>query len=357
MRIRGCKSPFLISLFIVSIACFILNLLNLPREAFTFETGRETVVTQGISNNSPIKSFIGTRWEANGKCLSFEEGMDNINDLISNSKQIFVIMPPKAGGSSMKQFTYSCMNTPNRRNWIRVPDKAKQNLMRKYKMDRVIAAHLNKNTLRDLSEHTSRGTLIIYMHREGTDRLLSAVKQVALDLCRFRLSGPKQKFDRNKPPDMSNPLYAAPVNETHCVLNEGLFIDIIETKMYEIGNGPDDTLTCDAYEAIEQNLPNFVFLHYTQQNKLQNLFAKHYCPDQEKKHILENVSSKRIGRKLFIKLDNDGEEHPISEWVIEKGNMIEWSLKMKGNRCQHKTRRIEDAMFACKDEIYQISEP
>lgn len=269
-----------------------------------------------------------------------------MDDMVSTAKQIFVVMSPKAGGSSMKAFINSCMNTPNIRNWINDRDQAKQNLKRDFKIDKVISTHFNAETLIDLSKHTSRGTLITYLYREETDRLLSVIKQVTERLC----SDVRQiQLDE----ELENRLHAVPRNETHCVLNEGAFVDIIEQREREIKDGPDDILRCGSYEAIEKNLPNFVFLHYKQGNQLQSLISKHYCPDQ--KSISINVTGKKP-RNISIQLEkNEAEIHTISEWLAEKTSIIEWSLKMKGRRCQYKTRKIEDALFACEDEMYQIS--
>ena len=59
---------------------------------------------------------------------------------------------------------------------------------------------------------------------------------------------------------------------------------------------------------------------------------------------------------MFIQLESDETEiHTVGDWLAEKGDIIEWSLKMKGRGCQYKTRKIEDALYDCEDEMYQIS--
>ena len=221
--------------------------------------------------------------------------------------------------------------------------------MSEFRMDKIMSSHsTNLKTITDLSKHTSRGSLIIYLHREETDRLLSAIKQVAERLCKSEF----EKFRLNE--ELESTIHAEPVNKTHCVLHERSFFDIIEQRPMEIQHGPDDILRCEAYEAIEQSLPNLVFLHYKQQNRLQSLLAKHYCPHMNEPVTINVFSNKTID--IFIQSGNDKEEvHTISDWLVEKGDMIEWSLKMKGRGCQYKTRKIEDALFDCKDEIYQIS--
>jgi hypothetical protein len=42
----------------------------------------------------------------------------------------------------------------------------------------------------------------------------------------------------------------------------------------------------------------------------------------------------------------------------EKGDLIEWALQLKeGVGCEAKTRKIEDDLFACPDEMIQFSGP
>ena len=41
------------------------------------------------------------------KCLTFNEGLDN---LISKSKQIIIMMPVKASGTTMSKFIMKCMD-------------------------------------------------------------------------------------------------------------------------------------------------------------------------------------------------------------------------------------------------------
>lgn len=62
-------------------------------------------------------------------------------------------------------------------------------------------------------------------------------------------------------------------NDTHCTLDEVAVVDLIEKRLGDVGMGSPDILTCKAYEAIEHNAPNMIFMHYTQAGKLQKLLT------------------------------------------------------------------------------------
>eukprot|EP00957_Ditylum_brightwellii_P022976 1734066-Ditylum_brightwellii.AAC.1 len=42
-----------------------------------------------------------------GKCLTFDE---DLNELVSRAEQVFITMPAKSAGSSLKDFVTQCMN-------------------------------------------------------------------------------------------------------------------------------------------------------------------------------------------------------------------------------------------------------
>lgn len=203
----------------------------------------------------------------------------------------------------------------------------------------------------DLAKHGSRQTLIIYIHREETYRLLSAIKHVTAGF----LCDPKYPRYKLKNFDMS--VFHTERNETHCTSDEGSVVDLIESGYEEIGIGASQILTCNAFEAIEQNAPNIVLVHYKQANKLQKLLAKHHCPEllNEEWHPTEaNVASEK-GRVEYLRMKN-GNSIKLDEWLHEKRDVIEYTLKMKHNvSCQGKARHMEDDLFACKDEVMQIT--
>ena len=114
--------------------------------------------------------------------LGFEEDMDK---LLSMYKQVFVIMPSKAAGTTFKVFTKRCMASMKLNAFV---DHAPQ--LRKFekdvdtvfrselKMPTLISSHVDKASLHEVLRSATDDTLIVYIHRQETNRLLSAIKHV-----------------------------------------------------------------------------------------------------------------------------------------------------------------------------------
>jgi len=234
--------------------------------------------------------------------LDFEEKMDAI---LSKSKQVFVIMPAKAAGTSMKEFTAKCMKREEQDNFVNHKGWKKELLTKSLRLPSLITSHAySENPMVDLATHASRQTLIIYIHREETSRLISAIKQVAIGyVCKERptiIRILRQQYGV----DLSN--FHFQNNQTHCSFDEGLIPQLVEKGVFEIGMGASRTLSCNAFDAIEQNAPNMVLVHYKQANKLQKLLAKHHCPDllldsKEWKPIEANVDVKKT-KEVYLQI-------------------------------------------------------
>eukprot|EP00984_Skeletonema_dohrnii_P037161 scaffold38938_cov205-Skeletonema_dohrnii-CCMP3373.AAC.1 len=50
----------------------------------------------------------GSSSDSSGQCLDLDSNQD-MDSLVANARQIFITMPAKAGGTSMKHFTKLCM--------------------------------------------------------------------------------------------------------------------------------------------------------------------------------------------------------------------------------------------------------
>jgi len=146
-------------------------------------------------------------------------------------------------------------------------------------------------------------------------------------------------------------------NETHCILNEGPVVKLIENREEEIGFGSPEILTCKAYEAIEQNAPNMIVLHYKQANKLQKLLAKHHCPELLEEPLIQVNVAKEKRLTVYLRLQKrGGAVVNLDKWLHEKSAVLEWSLKLKKHvSCHAKTRHMEDDLFACSDQTIKIS--
>ena len=59
---------------------------------------------------------------------------------------------------------------------------------------------------------------------------------------------------------------------------------------------------------------------------------------------------------MFIEVEKTGDKVPLEDWLEEKRDLLEWTLQLKnGNKCQAKTRAMEDELYACKDELLQVT--
>mmetsp|Transcript_50818 Transcript_50818/g.99378 ORF Transcript_50818/g.99378 Transcript_50818/m.99378 type:complete len:357 (-) Transcript_50818:90-1160(-) len=278
------------------------------------------------------------------KCLTFDGEMD---DLIANSKQIFLTMPAKAAGSSLKTFTNKCMKSimPGDNFHINDPEISKKYFTDSFQLPKIITGHVYRDqTLIDLIQHTSRGTLLIYVHRDETSRLRSAIQQVTSRYC-------ANDFGQLDPASLN-----FSHNKTHCMFDEGPLLEsVIQKKRLEIGWGAGRILTCKMYDAIEQNAPNMVFVHYKKADRLQNLLAKHHCPELlEAEHQNEAIHKKE--KTAVIRLDKDKRAVQLSSYLEAKSETIEWALKLKRDiTCQAKFRKIESDLLHCEDEIISVS--
>jgi len=318
--------------------------MNFAKKSYTFYP-TDPIYTnvqslRSIEDSNTVPGYA----KGTSKCLTFDGEMD---DLIANSKQIFLTMPAKAAGTSLKKFTNKCMKTvmPGDNFHINDPEISKKYFTDSFQLPKIITGHVYKaQTLIDLIQHTSRDTLLIYVHRDETARLRSAIQQVTSQYC-------ANDFGQLDPTTLNFSL-----NETHCMFDEGPFLEsVIQKKRREIGWGAPRILNCEVYDAIEQNAPNIVFVHYKKVDRLQKLLAKHHCPELlEAEHQNEAINKKQI--TAVIRLDKDKREVQLSSWLEAKGEMIEWALKLKrGITCQAKFRKIESDLLQCADEIIRVA--
>eukprot|EP00537_Pseudo-nitzschia_pungens_P013822 CAMPEP_0172395106 /NCGR_PEP_ID=MMETSP1061-20121228/18127_1 /TAXON_ID=37318 /ORGANISM="Pseudo-nitzschia pungens, Strain cf. pungens" /LENGTH=339 /DNA_ID=CAMNT_0013126591 /DNA_START=93 /DNA_END=1109 /DNA_ORIENTATION=- len=268
----------------------------------------------------------------------------SLDALLHNVDQVYVSMPAKAAGSSMKKFATTCMNVNivpsinlfNKRPGINNPSGIRP--IEEYLTAEslhppsLIASHLYKDTdFTHLVKHSTRRSLIIYMHRDETSRILSGITQVAqVRLC------PETQRDA-------------------CVVPEIELVAAIKKKTAEIGFGSTEILTCDSYDALDDNAPNFVFVHYKQASRLQKLLAKRFCPiELNQPSAVSNVFSEKA--EIRVMLQNiDNRTVSLKEWLEAKKGLLEFSLELRESAsCQAKTRAMEEKLFYCPDEAFHF---
>eukprot|EP00561_Arcocellulus_cornucervis_P004177 CAMPEP_0185816972 /NCGR_PEP_ID=MMETSP1322-20130828/18327_1 /TAXON_ID=265543 /ORGANISM="Minutocellus polymorphus, Strain RCC2270" /LENGTH=269 /DNA_ID=CAMNT_0028513961 /DNA_START=18 /DNA_END=827 /DNA_ORIENTATION=+ len=261
-------------------------------------------------------------------------------------------MPAKAAGTSLKEFTKKCMKRNDPDNFINAPIQVRKFLTASYWLPSIIVSHLytGDQPLIDLIQHaSSRDAIIIYIHREETERLFSAIKQVLTHLVCEKVS---YKIGVEKLQE-----YHIFRNRTHCVLDEGPVVDLIEERAHEIGMGAQEILTCRLYDSIIENDPNMVFMNYKQANMLQRVLAQNHCPDLlvGERMVEANVAEGKVGN-VFLRLSNSAEHIvELDDWLSTKGGLLEWSLRLKRNAtCQAKTKHMQDMLFSCQEQTIAV---
>lgn len=317
----------------------------------TAYTGTSTYVKGQEETHEEAMSLISDHTSNNKRCmnLDFNQTMDT---LISNSKPIFITMPTKAAGTSMALFAGRCVGRyiHDLGNVFDYPKTIRAGLTNSLELPSIVASHsLKDSSITDLIKNSHEKALIIYIHRDETDRIKSAIRHV------FRMG----KLDCKMNED-----------ETRCVMEEEKLVDAIEEQVAEIKHGSSILLSCDVYDSIVDNAPsNMIFLNYKQVDQLQKLLAKNYCPE-----LLEDEPIKANYRQpeeagIFVQLPSPprgagGNEHDadddellieIDEWLDKKIYYLEWALRMREKAtCQSRTKMMEHELFQCPHEAVRV---
>lgn len=256
-------------------------------------------------------------------------------------------MPAKAAGTSLKDFAKAC-NGPS---YSELEDNFISDLRfdladilsNFYEMPPVIASHLyHVDNLVYLLENVARNSLIVYVHREETKRLSSAINEVITNWCRrgngyVDMEPPKDFFYKEK--------------QNKCYVEESKLINVaIKKKENEIGLGSTELLPCETFEAIKTNAPNMILLDYKHGNDLQNLLSEKYCPNLADKPVESNAASAKE-YEAFVKVKNS-KTVSLNDWLKVKQSTLEWALGLhREATCRAKTRMMEDKLFSCETGI------
>lgn len=207
-------------------------------------------------------------------------------------------------------------------------------------------------------------TLIVYIHRHETDRLASAIEHVVKQVCRNAHgidSGRGPYFSVNLD-TLTDRVHIIDDKENDgtksCIVEEGALIEeMIQKRTREIGSGTQDSFSCETFDALENSRPNMILLNYHQADKLQNMIAKHHCPELlPKLPIHANVAtSNKIANFVRLKVD-ETIDVPIKDWINEKKQLIEWAFGLYDNAsCRGKFRDVEQKLFKCDDQSLELS--
>lgn len=280
-------------------------------------------------------------------CLSFDEDVDR---RIAEAKQVFITMPAKAAGSSLKKFADKCTNFHYLDNFIISPPHILAFLSKSRDLPSIIVSHIpDHKALVRLAETSPRDVLTIFVYREESERKVSAIKHVVEscfchDSCWPRVNITDYGVSVQK-------------NETACVIyNERRLIhNVIKKNKWEIGFDTNNILSCPLHEAIDDNAPNMIMTNYKQADRLQKVLAKHHCPDLMSEVPTRINFSKDKTVNAFVHTEDDGDV-PLTEWVESKRVFFDWALQEQSDdkTCKSRTRQLENNMFSCDDEAISL---
>ena len=316
---------------------------------------KSTLWFNGFQTANPLNQTVVLAKEApvpvdakmtDHKCLSFDKDIDA---LVNVSSHIFVIMPDKAAGSSVKDFMGEC-EKHHKDELLRLDGVFQENaLSHSLEMPTVIADHVEEEKhLLHTIKHTPASGLIIYIYREETDREASAIQHVVQNRLCLR------SYRKNNPvPDV--PIHYE--EDGSCIIDdEEQFIEqVIKPRYWEIGYGVFDTLTCTTHEAIRKEGPNMIMINYKQADSLLQLIAKHQCPRLVNKKFHSNVSkSKTLETKIKL---HSGDTVSTKEWINSKRGQFGFFQPFEEKyepQCKAETLELEKKMSTCPDEAIKI---
>jgi len=336
--------------------------LNLHSSVLTTLNYLQTSSAKVSAATDATKSAEGSAAYAFGQCLDLDLNQE-MDSLVASAHQVVITMPAKGGGSSMNEFTRQCSNSSKvmEFDFIQHDKLRKEFLIDSLHVQPVISSHVNNDSgLINLAKYPSQKTLLIYIHREESERVISGVKMISQHICRNSHQQFKQRYNEA----------IVAKNRTHCILDEGSVVDFIARRHREVGGGVPNILTCRSYNTIQENAPQLVFLHYKQVNKLQTLLAKHHCPELLDELPIEVNVAEDKELKVFLHIGKDDVSNAasieelfhekgavrIEEWLQAKGPTMEWALNLRNDvSCQAKTIHMENELFGCPDEALKVT--
>jgi hypothetical protein len=310
----------------------------------------ELEVTDGALN-AIVASQVEQEHIYDNQSAPSKTSFKSMDVILNETNQVFITMPAKAAGTSMKSFTKKCMNLILRDNLLNWKETIENALTTSYELPSIIASHLySDRPFMSLVKGATRETLIIYIHREELPRIRSAIKHVLISrVCvRDKLGTglmEKYHFDIER-------------NDKKCIIDEESLLKLIKGRVHEVGYGAPEILTCGYFDAIAQNIPsNLMIVHYNQADKLQKMLAKYHCPHLVKDlPIAENVASNKKAIKLLVRLKSNTSRSVIfEEWFDKKQNLMLWALDSNAKiDCKSKITDMEDHLFSCPDEAVTL---
>ena len=287
----------------------------------------------------------GKNFRLPNRCLDDSGAMDK---LLAEHKMVYFLMPALGAGSTVKHFVSQCMvgkrsfadtedNILNK--WHEGKDMALREAMTdSLEVQTVLVSHAYRDaTLVDLMKHATTNSLIVYVHREETDRMKASIRHIVERLC-------------PEPPEQ-------------CKLKENEVLEAIAKQGTEMELGMSQILTCDTYDAVAENRPNLVFMNMKELDRLFPLVIKHHCPHREGLETIPmNTHLQR--RMIYVELNKGIDKGAsgniyfvdLADWIEHKGEILEYVMDYKKDvTCQATTRNLEDDLFSCPTQSLLLS--
>lgn len=260
----------------------------------------------------------------------------SLHRLITSTHQVIAVMPAKAAGSSMYHFSNRCNNATSYKemgaSFLNKVAAVESLLTKSSEMPGVISSHIyHPQTLVDIIKTVPRDTLLLYVHRQETSRLQSAVKQVLTHDCMETKDGGDDALKREG---------------NSCSISEEDLLEVIKSGKNEIGTSTNHLLTCEVYEAIENYAPTMAFIDYQKANEVQELISEKYCPQLLGDPTVANVANEKDMQVHVRSNASSAADVTLDHWLATKSSMLEFALQLnKDATCVSKTRIMENQLY------------
>jgi hypothetical protein len=276
--------------------------------------------------------------------------VSQVAEVLHGSPQVFIFMAAKAGGTSLKEFAIECSGgdiNHHPDNFINNEEYLRPFLLKSVEVPKIVASHIfSDQPIIDLMRYGGQNSVVFYMYRDETDRLLSAIRHVVKE----RLCVPRRGFLYKKSFNVSKDVFGVQLNDESCTINEEPFVEhLIKAGVAEIGFDSRRTLTCDLWREIDEMAPTMVFVHYSQSDRLQAALSEQYCPHATTKRYNTASNVQELRKMEYLVQIKGQKQAPVAldDWIQAKGPTIEFALRLSAGSCKHKTRTLQDEMKKC----------
>ena len=285
------------------------------------------------------------------RCMSLNK---TLPDWLHESRQTFMVGSAKSGGSSLKSFVNSCMNStadnamPEVDNILEEEESWHSFLTNHLEVPRLVASHLySGRRLVELIQRSTLQTKILMTYRSEYERLVSAVAFVI----NMRLCGPVEKpkvlpIRYRKDAQLLNAIR----NEDSCTLDEGPILEHFVKDFVEVHLGNPLILTCAVWEALREDGNDILFYDYRRLDEVQTKISAEYCPS----HQSEHANAFKMEKKVLIRTRRDGNVD-LKKWVESKAHAFEFWLKLDNGGCRKEIRNLESMLETCPDGVVTVA--